>query len=770
MVFKTIIHSKLSIMLQNWLIGFLLIFATKIFSQVNNNIGYNPAGVGYQSSVLTPELFGGKADFKRNNVATTAGSKNITCTTCAFVNTDIGKVVAIKTSRYDSSYVYTAITMNAKIVSINSGTVAVLDSFLDKTNASVEMLWGTNNYNAIQLTLDFAYDNKINQVFFNSGTYYIVPAKATTPPVIYSSKRGLAIRGSVSLIGAGRDATILKFGEEDVMRVNLANIYGYNALHLVGNGDKTIKLMTIEAPDRLSTETAYYHTNGIATEALSEIRQNVTVEDVYLKGQWSESLYSSFGGKWNAGTGVVEYFNEYHYTRLEIECRRQGIVLFTNNGPTKKLWVTDVNINGGGAVNEDTLYGVANITIGTNILTINDPSFSWYDFITQYSNNRKPTVEIGGHFGKFTTTIASINSPTVAVLTVNSTATYTNDTLYWYLNSDRVEGHSTYIHPNISQKWKNVHCKNVSGRALNIYSAGGQPGKIDFFEFDNCSGFRVDGTSASNNFVGTNISLKPFNAGGFAVFRNCDRFNLIDTKFPKSKVYNCNIASSYITDTSEFYNCTGQLLFSQDSNKLHKIFDCNLEALYPYVSSTYYVEGSTVQYLKFNTNIPKFQMVGGALGSLSFNDLDSMEIVNSGTFKFWGIAKIPPRPNFQVIYLPIVSTNLLNTLKSKITDVEKYKIEVSDWMADGEWKDGLATLNFPDTPAGASSDLTITVNGVKDGDYVELKVPNVSINNNGDYSARVTADNTVTVRFLNNSLVTAINPTSGTFKVRVFRY
>ena len=89
---------------------------------------------------------------------------------------------------------------------------------------------------------------------------------------------------------------------------------------------------------------------------------------------------------------------------------------------------------------------------------------------------------------------------------------------------------------------------------------------------------------------------------------------------------------------------------------------------------------------------------------------------------------------------------------------------------DGEWKDGLATLNFPDTPAGASSDLTITVNGVKDGDYVELKVPNVSINNNGDYSARVTADNTVTVRFLNNSLVTAINPTSGTFKVRVFRY
>lgn len=82
---------------------------------------------------------------------------------------------------------------------------------------------------------------------------------------------------------------------------------------------------------------------------------------------------------------------------------------------------------------------------------------------------------------------------------------------------------------------------------------------------------------------------------------------------------------------------------------------------------------------------------------------------------------------------------------------------------------GSATLDFGNTAAGVAADLTITVTGAADGDVVTLGVPNgsVSATDNVSFFAWVSATNTVTVRFNNNNLVNAVNPASGTFKVRV---
>lgn len=80
---------------------------------------------------------------------------------------------------------------------------------------------------------------------------------------------------------------------------------------------------------------------------------------------------------------------------------------------------------------------------------------------------------------------------------------------------------------------------------------------------------------------------------------------------------------------------------------------------------------------------------------------------------------------------------------------------------------GSATLDFPNTAAGTSSDLTITVNTAKDGDPVMLAVPNGSTVSNGVFSAWISADNTATVRFSNNALLSSFNPASGTFMVMV---
>lgn len=79
-----------------------------------------------------------------------------------------------------------------------------------------------------------------------------------------------------------------------------------------------------------------------------------------------------------------------------------------------------------------------------------------------------------------------------------------------------------------------------------------------------------------------------------------------------------------------------------------------------------------------------------------------------------------------------------------------------------------ATLDFPNTTAQLSADLTITVNGARTGDCVIVGVPNGSVNANSAFTAWVSADDTVTVRF-NNYSAGAINPASGVFNVIVFR-
>jgi len=79
-----------------------------------------------------------------------------------------------------------------------------------------------------------------------------------------------------------------------------------------------------------------------------------------------------------------------------------------------------------------------------------------------------------------------------------------------------------------------------------------------------------------------------------------------------------------------------------------------------------------------------------------------------------------------------------------------------------------ATLDFPSTAAQSSSEMTITVTGASDGDVVSVGVPNASSNANSCFTARVSATDTVTVKF-NNYSSAAINPASGTFKVTVLK-
>lgn len=81
---------------------------------------------------------------------------------------------------------------------------------------------------------------------------------------------------------------------------------------------------------------------------------------------------------------------------------------------------------------------------------------------------------------------------------------------------------------------------------------------------------------------------------------------------------------------------------------------------------------------------------------------------------------------------------------------------------------GSATLDFPVTATRTSSDLTITVTGAASGDMVALGVPNAAVIGNTLYTAWVSANDIVTVRF-NNYDNADKNPASATFKVMVFK-
>ena len=79
-----------------------------------------------------------------------------------------------------------------------------------------------------------------------------------------------------------------------------------------------------------------------------------------------------------------------------------------------------------------------------------------------------------------------------------------------------------------------------------------------------------------------------------------------------------------------------------------------------------------------------------------------------------------------------------------------------------------AILDFPNTAAQTSSDLTITVKGALLNDVVMLGVPNGSVLSNSCFTAWVSATDVVTVRF-NNYSSGALDVASGCFKIKVWR-
>lgn len=126
----------------------------------------------------------------------------------------------------------------------------------------------------------------------------------------------------------------------------------------------------------------------------------------------------------------------------------------------------------------------------------------------------------------------------------------------------------------------------------------------------------------------------------------------------------------------------------------------------------------------------------------------------------------------QLLYTPMASDPTINAIAGSLyynSTESAFRANIgSGWknLITGKRISGSALLDFPNTSAQQSSDLTITVTGAADGDRVILGVPNFSVLANSCYTAWVSASDTVTVRFNNYGTVSR-DPGAATFKVFV---
>jgi hypothetical protein len=77
-----------------------------------------------------------------------------------------------------------------------------------------------------------------------------------------------------------------------------------------------------------------------------------------------------------------------------------------------------------------------------------------------------------------------------------------------------------------------------------------------------------------------------------------------------------------------------------------------------------------------------------------------------------------------------------------------------------------ASLDFPNTSAQSSSDITVSYTGAQTSHPVMISVPDGSAPSNTNYTAWVSSAGVVKVRF-NNYSASAVNPASGTFTIFV---
>jgi hypothetical protein len=167
-------------------------------------------------------------------------------------------------------------------------------------------------------------------------------------------------------------------------------------------------------------------------------------------------------------------------------------------------------------------------------------------------------------------------------------------------------------------------------------------------------------------------------------------------------------------------------------------------------------------------------------GNLLYGDFETgqLKINNTNSPTLTASAQLEVVSTTRGFLLPRMTTTERNAISTPATALQVfsttdstnyiYRGTTSGWQATITGIRGSATLDFGNTAAQTSEELTITVTGAADGDVVSVSPLNAAYNANTNYTARVSAANTVSVAF-NNFSAAAVDPASAVFKVVVFK-
>lgn len=178
-----------------------------------------------------------------------------------------------------------------------------------------------------------------------------------------------------------------------------------------------------------------------------------------------------------------------------------------------------------------------------------------------------------------------------------------------------------------------------------------------------------------------------------------------------------------------------------------------------YTGSGYNSVGDRIWYIIQDSGSPKYYQVSGAVigWSSSSSNPDSSDVAvarnSSGTIEVNSFTSGQFR---DLVCRSLFATNLYAT-----------NLIINGGATVTKILSATATLNF-DLTALTVEDLTITVTGAADGDVVTLGVPNGSVTTSVQYSAWVSAADTVTVRARTSA--TGENPASGVFRATIIKH
>jgi len=396
--------------------------------------------------VLISEFTNFKADMERIcniSVYGSGGNWYATCSSRPFTTEDVGKVLVVKNGRSYAAYRRAAVTLNATITGITGNVATIVSYDADGIPTTVTGACGwvaTDNFDAMQQAIDSAIARGKPRLRLNfTGTAYNVPARSSRP-FLETRRKGWRITSNIAIIGSSRNNCRLKFGREDIMRIDHKNLQSYSAFW-IETAALTVKHLTIESADRTTTAvdcqniSVFHLKNFSGSQDLMVDSVNVVTLDGKGFDGWGDICYANIIQPSSpTDTALVAFKNCFLMGQGGVSAKgtkTDPIATVPFDTLNRLLRIHNCVIMGGSATTRK-YSNCFKIRIGSDTIISSNPEFSWYDYIDYErsgSNTRAPIFALfypNNNSLRFWSRVVNVLNDSTALVKVSPYPPYSN--------------------------------------------------------------------------------------------------------------------------------------------------------------------------------------------------------------------------------------------------------------------------------------------------------------------------------------------------------